>query len=78
MDGGVRRGTDVFKALALGAKAVLVCLNFSKPKHCLTTMNQVSFVLMSGIHDADREAGGVWTCSKGRGRGEESHQDVAG
>lgn len=23
-DGGVRRGTDVFKALALGAKAVLV------------------------------------------------------
>lgn len=24
MDGGVRRGTDVFKALALGAKAVLV------------------------------------------------------
>lgn len=24
MDGGVRRGTDVFKALALGARAVLV------------------------------------------------------
>ena len=24
MDGGVRRGTDVFKALALGAQAVLV------------------------------------------------------
>src|SRR5207247_8020032 len=25
MDGGVRRGTDVLKALALGAKAVLSC-----------------------------------------------------
>lgn len=25
-DGGVRRGTDIFKALALGAKAVLVNL----------------------------------------------------
>lgn len=24
LDGGVRRGTDVFKALALGAQAVLV------------------------------------------------------
>lgn len=24
LDGGVRRGTDVFKALALGARAVLV------------------------------------------------------
>ncbi len=24
MDGGIRRGTDVFKALALGAKAVLI------------------------------------------------------
>ena len=24
MDGGVRRGTDVFKALALGAKAVFL------------------------------------------------------
>ena len=24
MDGGVRRGTDIFKALALGAKAVLI------------------------------------------------------
>lgn len=35
-DGGVRRGTDIFKALALGAKAVLVnlfeiftCFSFS-------------------------------------------------
>ena len=25
-DGGIRRGTDVFKALALGAQAVLVIL----------------------------------------------------
>lgn len=24
MDGGIRRGTDVFKALALGARAVLI------------------------------------------------------
>jgi isopentenyl diphosphate isomerase/L-lactate dehydrogenase-like FMN-dependent dehydrogenase len=24
IDGGIRRGTDVFKALALGAKAVMV------------------------------------------------------
>lgn len=24
LDGGIRRGTDVFKALALGAQAVLV------------------------------------------------------
>lgn len=30
LDGGVRRGTDVFKALALGAQAVLV-KNF--PQH---------------------------------------------
>ncbi|CAL5085612.1 unnamed protein product [Urochloa decumbens] len=29
VDGGVRRGTDVFKALALGAKAVMV-----RPDHC--------------------------------------------
>lgn len=27
LDGGVRRGTDVFKALALGAQAVLVRLS---------------------------------------------------
>lgn len=25
-DGGIRRGTDVFKALALGAKAVMVII----------------------------------------------------
>lgn len=25
LDGGVRRGTDVFKALALGASGVFVC-----------------------------------------------------
>ena len=30
LDGGVRRGTDVFKALALGAQAVLVS---SQPRH---------------------------------------------
>lgn len=29
-DGGVRRGTDVFKALALGAKAVLVSFELVK------------------------------------------------
>ena len=28
LDGGVRRGTDVFKALALGAKAARVCRPF--------------------------------------------------
>jgi (S)-2-hydroxy-acid oxidase len=27
VDGGVRRGTDVLKALALGAKAVMVGMN---------------------------------------------------
>lgn len=26
MDGGIRRGTDIFKALAMGAEAVLVCI----------------------------------------------------
>lgn len=34
-DGGVRRGTDVFKALALGAKAVLV-----SPRPKLQPMNE--------------------------------------
>lgn len=38
-DGGVRRGTDVFKALALGAQAVLVShpfttFQFSSPVFC--------------------------------------------
>ena len=30
LDGGVRRGTDVFKALALGAQAVLVRFSLHK------------------------------------------------
>ena len=28
LDGGIRRGTDVFKALALGASGVFVSVNF--------------------------------------------------
>ena len=43
LDGGVRRGTDVFKALALGAQAVLV--RFSPPK----LSNCMSIVIVIAI-----------------------------
>ena len=36
LDGGVRRGTDVFKALALGAQAVLVRFSPHRLSNCLS------------------------------------------
>lgn len=40
LDGGVRRGTDVFKALALGAAGIFVSMNmnFCEPRKFWTTL----------------------------------------
>lgn len=45
LDGGVRRGTDVFKALALGASGVFVSINskhlrssYTEFFHCYTSL----------------------------------------
>lgn len=43
LDGGVRRGTDVFKALALGASGIFVSILITFPNishaHCLISGN---------------------------------------
>lgn len=42
LDGGVRRGTDVFKALALGASGIFVSILITFPNihaHCLINSN---------------------------------------
>jgi glutamate synthase domain-containing protein 2 len=43
LDGGVRRGTDVFKALALGASGIFVSILIAFPNilnsHCLISSN---------------------------------------
>jgi (S)-2-hydroxy-acid oxidase len=42
LDGGVRRGTDVFKALALGAAGVFV--STTETEHLISTIQHVSFL----------------------------------
>jgi (S)-2-hydroxy-acid oxidase len=42
VDGGIRRGTDVFKALALGAKAVMV-RSHTEQSHCLVSGSRGKF-----------------------------------
>jgi isopentenyl diphosphate isomerase/L-lactate dehydrogenase-like FMN-dependent dehydrogenase len=37
MDGGVRRGSDVVKAVALGAKAVMIGRAYARGDHANTT-----------------------------------------
>lgn len=77
LDGGVRRGTDVFKALALGASGVFV-----RTTHPLATANTVTFVqarhvtLLLGA--ADRPAGAVLAGSGRRGRRAEGAADAEG
>lgn len=58
MDGGVRRGTDVFKALALGAQAVLVSdeefvASFSSPFLRLSYITESIFCVIFWFRLAD-------------------------
>lgn len=55
-DGGIRRGTDVFKALALGAQAVMVIFE-------LMMMMMLLNVDMEFF--ADRASSCIWVSSKG-------------
>lgn len=76
LDGGVRRGTDVFKALALGASGIFV----SKKN----TIQMITLLLstlwslkVSYSSMLDWKASGVLFGSRGWGRCEESASDVA-
>lgn len=77
LDGGVRRGTDVFKALALGAAGVFVSTD--------TLDLRLSFLAgdvdgrsMCGFGVADRETGAVLAGGGRRVRGAEDAADAAG
>ncbi|MNE73493.1 L-lactate dehydrogenase [cytochrome] [compost metagenome] len=72
LDGGVRRGTDVFKALALGASAVMIgrpyvhglatagASGVAHVLHLLRTALEVAMVLTGCASLADIEPSLIW------------------
>lgn len=73
-DGGLRRGTDVFKALALGAKAVMVAHSIPKLFEVNITIVFIHFVNSSScliqylhlyIYGADWKTCYIWAGSEG-------------
>lgn len=76
LDGGVRRGTDVFKALALGASGVFVRTTRDCLLTCYFVQARRHLTLLLGA--ADRPAGVVLAGSGRRGRRAEGAADAEG
>lgn len=84
LDGGVRRGTDVFKALALGASGIFVSAKRQKflakqeTIHCPWDTRNPIFILVNFLMlcwETDRTASGVLVGGGRRGWSEESATD---
>jgi hypothetical protein len=76
LDGGVRRGTDVFKALALGASGIFVSAPLARDP---SPAQSRSCCLTQFLFECSgREAGGVRAGGGGRGGRPERAADAAG